>query len=325
MYTVYVVALLLIMGGVHALRQYLLNASQSPHNHEPFAGEIFKAGQATIAYRPARIEANATVIAMPGFLEDHRYFTGLYSDPDLELILINSCNYHPPVIPSKQKTCGFFNSHGFDLDSIEYDAAVLNWAMENLVSTNQVRLHGHSRGGAVVLEAIKQKPDLHKESEALLEAPVLPQGKGHPSLELGLGRVGLYFLPLFAPLIKRTPADLYLPILYRPLNERKKTLLPGLFYNPKNYRTILDNVHSMERWMNENNSSIYAHVNSGLFLIPEKDTILDRKSMLASAKQAGSQLSVVETKGTSHFVSLDDPYIVPVLSRNKNIKLKQIG
>ena len=325
MYTAYAVALLLLMGGVHALRQYLLNISQPPHNHEPFAGKIFTAGQASIAYRPARTEANATVIAMPGFLEDHRYFTGLYGDPDLELILINSCNYHPPVIPRKQESCGFFNSQGFDLGSIEYDAAVLNWAMENLVTTNQVRLHGHSRGGAVVLEAIKQKPGLHKESEAVLEAPVLPHGKGHPSLELALGRVGLYFLPLFVPLIKLTPANLYLPILYRPLNERKKTLLPGLFYNPKNYRTILDNVHSMERWKNENDFSIYKYVKSGVILISEKDTILDRASMLASAKQAGSQLSVIETKGTTHFLSLDDPSAIPPLSRNKSIKLKQIG
>ena len=325
MYTAYAVALLIVMGGTHALRQYLLNIPQSPHNHESFSGKIFTAGQATIAYRLASTEANATVIAMPGFLEDHRYFTGLYGDPGIELILINSCNYHPPVIPSQQESCGFFNSQGFDLGSVEYDAAVLNWAMENLVTTNHVRLHGHSRGGAVVLEAIKQKPDLHKESEVVLEAPVLPQAKGHPSLELAFGRVGLYLLPLFVPLIKRAPANLYLPILYRPLNERKKTLLPGLFYNPKNYRTILDNIHSLERWMNENSLSIYKNVKSGVILISEKDTILDRASMLVSAQQAGGKISVIETQGTSHFLSLDDPCAVPALSRNRNMKLEQIG
>ncbi|MBL4607123.1 MAG: alpha/beta hydrolase [Pseudomonadales bacterium] len=320
MYIAYAVVLLLIVGGIHALRQYLFNVSQAPKNHEPFAGKLFEAGEATIAYRPAAVKAHATVVAMPGFLEDHRYFTGLYSDPDVELVLINSCNYHPPVIPNNRESCGFFNNYGFDLGSIEYDAAVLNWAVENLVTTNKMRLHGHSRGGAVVLEALKQNPSLHRESEVVLEAPVLPQGKGYPALEAAFGTIGLYLLPLIVPLIKRIPAGLYLPILYRPMNERKKTLLPGLFYNPKNYRTIVENIHSLEQWMEQNDFSIYQNVKNGVILIAEKDTVLDRKSMLASAHKAGDGVSVIETKNTSHFVSLDDPAVVPLISKSNDIK-----
>ena len=324
MNTVYVIAIVIFSVAIHALRQYLMTVQQLPKNHEPFVGTIFKAGQATVAYRPASGQALATVVAMPGFLEDHRYFTGLYNDPEVELVLINSCNYHPPVIPCSPKSCGFFNKYDFQLGSIEYDAAVLNWAVENLATTHNIRLHGHSRGGAVVLEAIKQDPGLHANNEILLESPVLPQGKGYPALELALGTVGLYLLPLTTPIIKRIPAGLYMPILYRPLNERKEKLLAGLFHTPKNYKTIIDNVRLLEQWMDGNDYSIYKYVNKGMILIGEKDTVLDRKSMLESAQKSGDNIDVFETKNTSHFVSLDAPHLIPPIKTKQDIELKVI-
>ena len=323
MNAVYLVLLLLLAGGIHALRRHLLNAPQAQKNHEPFSGRIYKVGQAMVAYRPAQTRATATVVAMPGFLEDQRYFTGLYSDPNVELILINSCNYHIPVIPNNPKLCEFFNQHNFKLGSIEYDAAVLNWAVENLVTTKQVRLHGHSRGGAVVLEAIKQQPNLHINNEALLEAPVLPKAKGHPALELALGTVGLYLLPLTTPIIKRIPAGLYIPFLYQPMNQRKKILLSGLFHNPKNYQTIIDNIHFLEEWMENNDYSIYKHVKNGTILIGEKDTVLDRKSMLESALKSGDNICVIETKNTSHFVSLDAPQLIPAIEYKPTKNLEE--
>ncbi|MBV1869946.1 MAG: alpha/beta hydrolase [Gammaproteobacteria bacterium] len=320
---IYVAVIVVFAVGVHALRQYLMTAEQVPKNHEEFSGKLFKVGQAVVAYRPAKNQATATVIAMPGFLEDHRYFTALYNESDVELLLINSCNYHPPVIPCNPKSCGFFNRLGFQEGSIEYDAAVLNWVAENLVTTNNIRLHGHSRGGAVVLEAIKQQPDLHQASEVVLEAPVLPQAKGYPALELALGTVGLYLLPLTSPIIKRIPAGLYVPLLYRPINNRKAALLGGMFYNPKNYKTIIDNVQFLSEWMDGNDFSIYKNVHKGTILIGEKDTVLDRRSMLASALKGGDNIRVVETKNTSHFVSLDTPEVVPPIERVSNLLVNE--
>lgn len=317
----YVVSFLVSLAALHLLRQHLCTLVQAPVNHEAFTGKLYKVGDSVVAYRPARIKARATVIAMPGFLEDHRYFTQLYNDDDIELILINSCNYHPPVIPNHAENCGFFNKNGFPLASVDYDAAVLNWATQTLVTTDQVRVHGHSRGGAVVLEAVKQNPALHQQHEIVLEAPVLPQGKGHPSLEMALGTsVGLYLLPLFVPLLKRIPVDLYAPIIYRPLNQRKKEVVAGLFYNPKTYQTILDNIHDLEQWMQKTDYSIYQFVRRGIILIGEKDTVLDRASMLLSARQAGNQFKVIETRNTSHFVSLDDPASVPVFGALQVLK-----
>lgn len=316
----YVVLFLVLIAGLHVLRQYLCTLAQPPVNHEAFTGKLYKVGDSVVAYRPARTKARATVITMPGFLEDHRYFTQLYNDDDVELILVNSCNYHPPVIPNHAENCGFFNKNGFALGSVEYDAAVLNWATQTLVTTDQVRVHGHSRGGAVVLEAVKQNPALHQRHEIILEAPVLPQGKGHPSLEMAFGAVGLYLLPLFVPLLKRIPVDLYAPIIYRPLSQRKKEVVAGLFYNPKTYQTILDNIHDLEQWMQKTDYSIYQFVTRGIILIGEKDTVLDRASMLLSARQAGNQFKVIETRNTSHFISLDDPDSVPVFSTVKALK-----
>lgn len=310
----YVGLFLVSIAGLHVLRQYLCLVPQAPVNHEAFHGKLYKVGNAVVAYQPARVKAKRTVITMPGFLEDHRYFTQLYTQDDVELILLNSCNYHPPVIPNHAENCSFFNKNGFIEGTIAYDAAVLNWATQNLVTTQQVRVHGHSRGGAVVLEAVKQNPDLHKKHEVVLEAPVLPQGQGYPALEFAFGAVGLYLLPLFVPLLKRIPVDLYASIIYRPLNPRKKTLIAGLFFNPRTYQTILDNVHDLEQWMQQTDYSIYQHVTRGYVLIGEVDTVLDRSSMLLSARQAGERLTVIETKNTSHFVSLDDPSAVPTLS-----------
>lgn len=310
----YVGLILVSIAGLHVLRQYLCFVQQTPVNHEAFNGKLYKVGNAIVACRPAPGKAKKTVITMPGFLEDHRYFTQLYTQDDVELILINSCNYHPPVIPNHAENCSFFNKNGFIEGTIAYDAAVLNWATQNFATTPQVRVHGHSRGGAVVLEAIKQNSALHKTHEIVLEAPVLPQGKGYPALELALGRVGLYLLPLLVPLLKRMPVDLYASLIYRPLNPRKKNLIAGLFYNPKTYQTILDNVHDLEHWMQQTDYSIYQYVPHGYVLIGEVDTVLDRSSMLLSARQAGDRLQVIETPNTSHFISLDDPLVVPPLA-----------
>ena len=49
--------------------------------------------------------------------------------------------------------------------------ALMLRALEHLPRSPIVRVHGHSRGGAVVLEAASMRPELFKDVEVLLEAP----------------------------------------------------------------------------------------------------------------------------------------------------------
>ena len=312
---IYVGAIVALFIAVHVLRQYLVKAEQKINTDEPFDGVSYQVGAACVGHRKIHTTPEKTIICMPGFLEDHRYFTELYSDPDIELILLNSANYHFPVTNPQIQLTGFNNEQGYAENTVKYDAAVLNWALENLASTNNVRVHAHSRGGAVALEAASQDPALHKDNDFILEAPVLPNGKAWLPLDNVLGgRTSQYLLPLFVPIIKRAPAKLYAPILFRPLTPRKKMLIAGLFYAPKTYQTIIDNVADLEQWMATADKGLFDNINHGVILIGQKDTVLDRASMLASARSAGDKFRIIETQGTTHFITQDAPDYIPSLS-----------
>jgi alpha-beta hydrolase superfamily lysophospholipase len=56
----------------------------------------------------------------------------------------------------------------YEHHTIKDDVAVVIQAVKHLANTDELLLHGHSRGGAVVLEAIKQNPDLFKNAKVLL-------------------------------------------------------------------------------------------------------------------------------------------------------------
>lgn len=301
--------------GVHLLRQHQLRRPQAAINHEDFPGVIYEVGAAYVAHRPAHAPVQLTVVAVAGFLEDFRYFTELYADPALELILINNSGYHCPDQHQTPRRPTWAEPIAEEVGSIEYDARVLNLALSHLAQGQQLRVHGHSRGGAVVLEAARQAPAAFKTAEVILEAPVLPGAAAYPLLELAFNPVGLYLLPFNFALLKRSNPELFAKWMYPPLNPRKLELIKGLYFNPRSYEIILKNVHSMRRWITQTDRSIYACVRQGMILIPEHDTVLDRASMLASARLAAPALQVVETRGTSHFVTLDQPQVVPPLLR----------
>ncbi|MFO7704983.1 MAG: hypothetical protein R6V43_07610, partial [Halopseudomonas sp.] len=141
------------------LRKYLLRKESPQQQAQPFSGELYQVGQACIAKR-AHTGATATVVVMPGFVENFLYFTEHYADPAIELILLTSADYHVPVSKPRFLTPEWAKTPKARPGSIAYDAAVLNLALTHLVTTRNVRVHGHSRGGAVTLEAARQQPAL---------------------------------------------------------------------------------------------------------------------------------------------------------------------
>jgi len=78
--------------------------------------------------------------------------------------------------------------------------------------------------------------------------------------------------------------------------------------------TIVNNIHSIEAWMDKTPTDVYKHIKRGTILIPERDRILCKEKMLSSALASPNNIRVVETKDTSHFISLDDSNWLPPLT-----------
>ncbi len=301
---------------VHRFRQRRLFVELPKRNHEAFEGSLFQVDRSLVAYRPARNGSSQTVVAMHGWVEDHRYFTELYGPSDAELILINSCDYHGPNIEQQRETPSWAQIPNYGLGSIEYDASILIQAVQNLATGSQLRLHGHSRGGAVVLESLKQNHDLLKKAEVILEAAILPEAPVLPEVPIVsnvMSTVAPYILPLVGVMMSRVKIPSLAMSQFGPVTPRKTHLIQGLFNNPKYPQILEENIKSMQRWPLENSVDLYDLASHGAILIGEKDTVLSVKKMLASARRNKGNLKVVETKGTSHFITLDAPHYVPPL------------
>jgi pimeloyl-ACP methyl ester carboxylesterase len=197
--------------------------------------------------------------------------------------------------------------------TIEYDACILNQALANLPTTKNIRIHGHSRGGAVILEAINQRPELYEHVEIILEAPALPGGKTHPLVSALLEPVSHGMWPWVIRLINSTPSSSYGQMFFGKMNRRKKKLLHKLFSATKDHLTIVRNIENLFAWMDKADYTAYQHIRHGTFLIPKVDRILDRNIMLKSALKSPNAVRIVETDATSHFITLDDRKWVPSL------------
>jgi len=301
-----VIVLLVFVGVVHFYRGKFLYAWQPRVNDEAFHGDLYQVGECYVGKRFTDTKPKQTIVCIHGFMEDMRYFTEVYEDPAIELILINSCGYHSPFSLNNLSNPEWAQAVPYPEGSIEYDAHVLGQAVENLATTKKILLHGHSRGGAVVLEAVKQRPALLGNLEVMLESPILPGGELNPALGLVFNRVGFYLLPLGFTLIKKLPFDFY-SVIYKPLTARKRTLLPGLLHSTKSYTSFLENVANIDAWWDTTNFSIYDNVARGTILIGAVDRVLDRKSMVASAEASHSKINMVLTEDTTHYSSLEQP------------------
>lgn len=292
------------------LRRWLLRREIPQQQAASFKGELYTVGEASVARRSTGQPATASVIVMPGFMENFLYFTEYYADPAIELILITSADYHVPVRGNRATVPAWSEPPKAAPGTIAYDAEVLNLALRNLVTTANVRVHGHSRGGAVTLEAARQQPALFENTEVVLEAPVLPQGKPYTPLP----PVARWFLPFFLPLWQQQPISPRNRAVWGPLdNSRKRELIMGFPFNPRHCSTMSANLKDMEHWMHSTGSEIYQYVKRGAILVPDNDRVLRADAMRASAQQA-ENLQLIEIEGGSHFVIPDHPDSIPPLS-----------
>lgn len=281
---------------------------------EMFSGKVYTVGKGAVSVRNHSGKAKHTVIGVHGFLENHCYFTQSYQDPSTELILLTCSNYHIPVSGPMPEPADWEIPIKFLEATIEYDANILNQALSNLPTTKNIRVHGHSRGGAVILEAIKQRPELYEHVEVILEAPALPGGKTHPLVSALLEPVSHGMWPWVIRFINSTPASSYGQMFFGKMNPRKKQLLHKLFTATRDHLTIVRNIENLFAWMDKRDYSVYQHIRHGTFLIPRIDRILDRNLMLESAMKSPNAVRVVETDATSHFITLDDKNWVPSLA-----------
>ena len=280
---------------------------------EMFSGKVYTVGKGAVSVRSHSGEAAHTVIGVHGFLENHCYFTQSYQNPSTELILLTCSNYHTPVSGPIPEPAKWEVPIKYLEATIEYDAAMLNQALEHLPSTDNIRVHGHSRGGAVILEALRQRPELYEHVEIILEAPALPRGKTHPLVSALLEPVSHGMWPWVIRLINSTPSSSYGQMFFGKLNKRKKQLLNKLFTATKDHLTIVRNIENLFDWMERTDHSVYQLIRHGTFLIPKVDRILDRNFMLKSAQNSPNSVRIVETDAMSHFITLDDQKWVPAV------------
>lgn len=307
--------LLFVLLALHVYREYWLRRNLPQLYTAEFQGELLKVGATYIARRPAKNDCQRTIICFPGFLEDMRYFQNLYAEQDAELILVNNANYHCPF-PTVVVTKLEWPENSYVIGTIEHDAFYLGLVLERLASGQEVCLHGHSRGGAVVLETGRQYSKLMnmkaRPVSALLEAPVLPKARAAgKASEPFSHKTACYLLPIFFGLKRHWKQErlLSLPMM-RPTNELKTELLMSIFSTTRSYATCVSNVKSIYAWQRNMGYDVYENYSSLTLLIGERDDSLDRPSMLASAEQGkmrNSGLSIIKTIGTNHFISLEQP------------------
>ncbi len=300
---------------LHLIRQYWTHRALPQRHRARFDGEIYRVGDTVIARRPARDASDQTIIGFPGFLEDMRYFQALYADFDGELILVNNANYHSPF-PSDDAQELAWPNNPFALGTIQHDGFILGQVVKKLASGNKVTLHGHSRGGAVVLEAGRQFPTLMRSDErevsAILEAPVLPGGRpiGRMDKPWALN-VACYALPIVLGLLRSGDEERLLkqPMM-RPTNKLKTELCRSLYSVARNYSTCVTNVRSISHWQRNTPAAVFENYEKITVVVGARDDVLDNDSLIASA-ELGQQLNpgveIMHTKDTNHFVSLEAP------------------
>ncbi|WP_150305587.1 alpha/beta hydrolase [Pseudomonas saliphila] len=292
------------------VRRFLLRRETPPLAPIPFEGEVYRVGKAAITRR-ANTDTKTSVVVVHGFAENCMYFSQYYAAPHLELIALDCADYHLPIEKQKPVAAEWTFVPKYQPGTIAYDAAVLNLAIEHLVSHHSLRVHGHSRGGAVVLEAARQRPDLFADAEVILEAPVLPQAKPTESIS----PIVSWLLPFYLVAWQQQPVSDKNRKRWGPLDDpHKRALITGLPFNARHVSTMITNLKDMESWAASTGLEIYRNVRCGAVLVPANDRVLDPASMRASAQQA-ENLQIIEIENGSHFVTYDHPASIPPVPR----------
>ncbi len=299
----------LVLYALHRYRQYWLNRQLPLEIVAPFEGRLYQVGDTIVAKRCSKGQANRTIICMPGFLEDMRYFTKLYENAEVELILINNANYQNPFAAITPEPVDWGVDNPYEVGTIAHDAVVICEVIKRLATTKNILIHGHSRGAASVFEAGKQQPELMKDISTVLEAPIAPQGTafGRKVYLERLLEIGLYFLPLGFAILRILPPNIL--SVFLPLSSLAKDILLEIAFVPKQYATALTNIRNLNAWHNTATYELYDNFKAITVVIGEKDAILSRHAMLASAK-TNPRTIIIETQGTNHFISAVKPEII---------------
>ncbi len=317
----FIVFLLLVLV-VHSIRVFLLHFRWPQKSSEPFHGELFECEHHVIclpdrSHLPDDLVSKTTIICFPGFLEDMRYFLDVHKDTPAKLIIINNANYHCPFELTPGPRPNWFDNNSYRLGTIAHDAHCLNQILRHMTTDERVVLHGHSRGGAVVLEAGRQDPELTKTAEAILEAAVVPQGRLAGGLEKKLQPVGYYLFPFFMALMRLIPEKKRLksPIL-KVRSEEKEKVVAHIPFAPKQYRTALANMMDIVDWQFANEHYIYSNFRRVSLFVGEKDRVLWRQAMVDSATK-NSIVDIVATQDTDHFISVEQPETIRAYFREE--------
>lgn len=299
--------LLLVLALLLLTRLWLLHRPVQGRYQAPFDGVIYRVGRAAVAERGSERPA-ATVIAMHGFVENLHYFTRYYDDPALQLITLNSADYNLPVPAPRLEQPAWAETPQAPVGSVEYDAEVLLQALTALPRSERIRIHGHSRGGAVVVEAARQRPELFDGVEVVLEAPLLPQAVIRRRLSLP----EIWLLPFLAVLWRRTPLRPPGPKPdWGPLDDpHKRALIESMPFNPRSAAVMARNILHMQHWLRRAQPPV--RMGRGCVLVPERDQVLEAEAMAASAARLPG-LEVVPVPDTGHFVLDDHPEAIPPL------------
>jgi pimeloyl-ACP methyl ester carboxylesterase len=147
------------------------------------------------------------------------------------------------------ETPGWFVGNPHQLGTIAHDAYVVNQVIEHMTGLERVVLHGHSRGGAVLLEAGNQRPEQTQRVEAILEAAVVPRGRLFDNGEKKLQPVGFYLFPFVFSILRIIPESrrLKLPMMWV-TNPTKNKIVAAIPFTPKKYATAVVNSSNIIDW-----------------------------------------------------------------------------
>jgi len=282
---------------------------------EDFTGTMLRLGDNLLclpdrSHLSAAAVSRTTLVCFPGFLEDMRYFLEVHRDTPARLIIINNANYQNPFRGVTISAPAWFTGNPHPLGTIAHDAYCVNQVLEHMTGPERVVLHGHSRGGAVVLEAGNQQPDLTRDVQAILEAAVVPRGRLFNNGEKKLQPVGFYLFPFILALLRILPESIRLksPMMWV-TNATKNKIVAAIPFTPKQYATAVVNSADIIDWQARTGYQSYEHFERVTLYVGQRDSVLCRTAMLASAAQSAA-VTVVQTSGTDHFISLESPALI---------------
>lgn len=305
---------------MNAIHIKALSNPIKPGYLEPFSGDVYKIGHGFMSVRKSSNNVSCTVIGVHGFLENHCYFTSIYSDPDVELILQTCCHYHLPIVNPNIKYPDWEIANKSPENTISYDANILTQGIERLPSTNHIRVHGHSRGCAIIIEAARRRPDLFRNVEVILEAPVLPGGELHPLFGTFVEAMTFTLWPTMVSLGRKMSKSPISQLVLGAMKGRKRHLLENLLNSTRDALTIVRNVEDLVCWMRQQPISLLDNILNATLLLPKQDRILKVSAMKLAAASANQRVKVVCTECPSHFIALDHPEMIPDIKRKRREK-----